>query len=70
MNGFLHKIKMYLSVKEIAELFGLSALFDVKYATVSERISNILASGEPDETSVGFLGRSTRGRKTKIYKLL
>lgn len=48
----------------------IEVLVDVKYATVSERISNILASGEPDETSVGFFGRSTRGRKTKIYKLL
>ena len=29
-------------------------LFDVKHATVSEHISNILASGELDETSVVF----------------
>lgn len=32
----------------------LEVLFDVKHATVSEHISNILASGELDETSVGF----------------
>ena len=32
----------------------MEVLFDVKHATVSEHISNILASGELDETSVGF----------------
>ena len=42
-------------------------LFDVKHATVSEHISNILASGELDETSVGFSDKSTGGRKLKIY---
>lgn len=42
-------------------------LFDVKHATVSEHISNILASGELDETSVGFSDKSTGGRKPKIY---
>ena len=47
----------------------LEALFDVKHATVSEHISNILASGELDETSVGFSDRSTGGRKPKIYNL-
>ena len=44
-------------------------LFDVKHATVSEHISNILASGELDETSVGFSDKSTGGRKPKIYNL-
>ena len=44
-------------------------LFDVKHATVSEHITNILASGELDETSVGFSDRSTGGRKPKIYNL-
>ena len=44
-------------------------LFDVKHATVSEHISNILASGELDETSVGFSDRSTGGRKPQIYNL-
>ena len=39
-------------------------LFDVKHATVSEHISNILASGELDETSVGFSDKSSGGKKT------
>ena len=32
----------------------IEVLFDVKHATVSEHIPNILASGELDEASVGF----------------
>lgn len=36
----------------------MEKLFDVKHATVSEHISNILASGELDETSVGFSDKS------------
>ena len=44
-------------------------LFDVKHTTVSEHISNILASGELDETSVVFSDKSTGGRKPKIYNL-
>ena len=47
----------------------MEVLFDVKHATVSEHISNILASGELDETSVGFSDRSTGGRKPQIYNL-
>lgn len=47
----------------------MEVLFNVKHATVSEHISNILASGELDETSVGFSDRSTGGRKPKIYNL-
>lgn len=47
----------------------MEVLFDVKHATVSEHISNILASGELDETSVGFSDRSTGGRKPPIYNL-
>ena len=47
----------------------MEVLFDVKHATVSEHISNILASGELDENSVGFSDRSTGGRKPKIYNL-
>ena len=47
----------------------MEVLFDVKHATVSEHISNILVSGELDETSVGFSDRSTGGRKPKIYNL-
>ena len=37
----------------------MEVLFDVKHATVSEHISNILASGELDETSVGFSDKSS-----------
>ena len=37
----------------------MEVLFDVKHATVSEHISNILASGELDENSVVFSDRST-----------
>ena len=47
----------------------MEVLFDVKHATVSEHISNIFASGELDETSVGFSDRSTGGRKPQIYNL-
>ena len=43
---------------------GLFTDGDVKHATVSEHISNILASRELDKTSVGFFDRSTGGRKT------
>jgi len=44
-------------------------LFEVKHATISEHISNILSSGELDDTSVGFSDKSTGGRKPKIYNL-
>lgn len=47
----------------------MEELFEVKYATISEYISNILFSGELDETSVGFSDKSTGGRKPKIYNL-
>ncbi len=36
---------------------------------MSEHISNILSSGELDETSVGFSDKSSGGRKPKIYNL-
>jgi len=39
----------------------MEVLFDVKHATVSEHISNILASGELDEASVGYQVNSKRG---------
>ena len=42
----------------------MEVLFDVKHATVSEHISNLLASGELDETSVGFSDKSSGGKKT------
>ncbi len=47
----------------------METLFEVKHATISEHISNILSSGELDETSVGFSDKSTGGRKPKIYNL-
>ena len=47
----------------------MEQLFDVKQATVSEHISNILESGELDETSIGFSDKSSGGRKPKIYNL-
>ena len=47
----------------------MEILFEVNHATISEHISNILSSGELDETSVGFSDKSTGGRKPKIYNL-
>lgn len=47
----------------------MELLFQVKHPTISEHISNILSSGELDETSVGFSDKSTGGRKPKIYNL-
>mgnify|MGYP006959105202 FL=1 len=44
---------VWLTQKQMEELF------DVKHATVSEHISNILSSGELDETSVGFSDKSS-----------
>ena len=54
---------VWLTQKQIEILFGVS------HATVSEHISNILKSGELDDTSVGFSDKSTGGRKPKIYNL-
>ena len=39
------------------------------YATISAHITNILTSGELDETSVGFSDKCSGGRKPKIYNL-
>ncbi len=50
---------VWLTQKQMEELF------DVKHATVSEHITNILASGELDETSVGISDKSSGGRKPK-----
>ena len=44
-------------------------LFEVKQATLSEHINNILSSGEVDETSIGFSDKSSGGRKPKLYNL-
>ena len=54
---------VWLTQKQMEELF------EVKHATISEHISNILSSGELDETSVGFSDKSTGGRKPNIYNL-
>ena len=54
---------VWLTQKQMEELF------DVKHATVSEHISNILSSGELDGTSVVFSDKSSGGRKPKIYNL-
>ena len=54
---------VWLTQKQMEELF------DVKHATVSEHISNILSSGELDGTSVGFSDKSSVGRKPNIYNL-
>ena len=54
----------------------MEVLFDVKHATVSEHITNILTSGELDETSVGFSDKSLNGSnkkssgKSREFKLL
>ena len=47
----------------------MSQLFDIKQATISEHITNILNEGELDETSIGFSDKSTGGRKPRIYNL-
>ena len=54
---------VWLTQKQIGQLFN------VKQSTLSEHISNILSSGELDETSIGFSDKSTGGRKAKIYNL-
>ena len=57
------KETVWLTQKQMEELF------EVAHATISEHISNILSSGELDETSVGFSDKSSGGRKPKIYNL-
>ena len=56
-NGFVvnYTYFIWLTQKQMEELF------DVAHATISEHISNILSSGELDETSVGFSDKSTGG---------
>ena len=43
----------------------MGELFNVKQATLSEHINNIISSGELNETSIGFSDRSSGGRKAK-----
>ena len=57
------KETVWLTQKKMEELF------EVAHATISEHISNILSSGELDETSVGFSDKGSGGRKPKIYNL-
>lgn len=54
---------VWLTQKQIGDLF------DVRQATLSEHITNILESGELDETSIGFSDKSSGGRKPRIYNL-
>jgi prophage maintenance system killer protein len=54
---------VWLTQKQMGELFN------VKQATLSEHINNILSSGELDETSIGFSDKSSGGRKPKLYNL-
>ena len=57
------KETVWLTQKQMEELF------DVKQATISEHINNILFEGELDETSIGISDKSSGGRKPKIYNL-
>lgn len=45
----------------------MGELFEVKQATLSEHINNIISSDELDETSIGFSDKSSGGRKPKMY---
>lgn len=54
---------VWLTQKQMGELF------EVKQATLSEHINNIISSGELDEISIGFSDKSSGGRKPKIYNL-
>ena len=48
----------------------MALLFDKDQNTINEHISNIFAEGELDEiTSTGISGKSSGGRKPKIYNL-
>ena len=61
---------VYLTQKQ------MEVLSDVKHATVSDHIKNILTSGELNRTSVGFSDKSSNGRnkkasgKSREFKLL
>ena len=61
---------VYLTQKQ------MEVLSDVKHATVSDHIKNILTSGELNRTSVGFSDKSSGGRnkkasgKSREFKLL
>ena len=57
------KETVWLTQKKMEELF------DVRQATISEHINNILSEGELDDTSIGISDKSSGGRKPKIYNL-
>ena len=57
------KETVWLTQKQMEELF------DVRQATISEHINNILSEGELDDTSIGISDKSSGGRKPKIYNL-
>jgi fic/DOC family len=46
----------------------MEVLSDVKHATVSEHIKNILTSGELNGTSVGFSEKSSVGSNKKASR--
>ena len=52
---------VYLTQKQ------MEVLSDVKHATVSEHIKNILNSGELNRTSVGFSDKNSNGRNKKGF---
>lgn len=55
---------VWLTQKQMAELFGKDQ------NTINDHINNIFKEGELDETtSTGISGKSTGGRKPKIYNL-
>ena len=54
---------VWLTQKQMGELFN------VKQATLSEHINNIISSGELNETSIGFSDKSSGGRNPKLYNL-
>ncbi len=57
------KETVWLTQKQMEELF------DVRQATISEHINNILSEGELDDTSIGISDKSSGCRKPKIYNL-
>ena len=58
-----------VNVEVLVSQKQMGALFDVKQATISEHINNILEVKELDETSIGISDRSTGGRKPRVYNL-
>ena len=64
VNVLLINKDIWLTQDLIAELFGVAR------STITDRINNILKSGElKEETSVGISDESSGGRKPKLYNL-